>query len=159
VLSGVYDTPDDLDFYVRELLEELHMPDAIKTQCNLRDINLSMETYRSFWSKANTNTSCYPGALSFATLKAGSYDDIISHFECAMTRIPIKSGYSSKLWRWMLDVMIMKKAGLTDLSNLRTIVIFSPDCNYAFKHIGREMMAWAKLTGSLALEQYGSRKV
>jgi len=26
VLARVYDTPDDLDFYVRELLEELHMP-------------------------------------------------------------------------------------------------------------------------------------
>jgi hypothetical protein len=71
--------------------------------------------------------TCYPGALSFATLKAGSYDDIITHFECAMTCIPIKSGYSPKRCRHMLDVMIMKKAGLPDLSNLRTIVLFQLD--------------------------------
>jgi len=58
----------------------------------------------------------------------------------------------------MLDLLIMKKAGITDLSNLCTIVLFPPDCNYDFKHIGREMMAWAEMTGSLAPEQHGSRK-
>jgi len=32
------------------------------------------------------------------------------------------------------------------------------DCNYAFKHVGRLMMAIAEKTKSLAPEQYGSRK-
>ena len=58
----------------------------------------------------------------------------------------------------MIDVMILEKAGLTALSNLRTIVLFHPDCNYAFKHVGREMMMLAEKAGSLAPEQYGSRK-
>jgi hypothetical protein len=54
--------------------------------------------------------------------------------------------------------MILKKSGITDLSGLRTIVLFPIDCNYAFKHVGREMMKVAKSTKSLAPEQYGSRK-
>jgi hypothetical protein len=54
--------------------------------------------------------------------------------------------------------MILKKSGITDLSGLRAIVLFPVDCNYAFKHVGREMMKMAESTKSLAPEQYGSRK-
>jgi hypothetical protein len=38
------------------------------------------------------------------------------------------------------------------------IVLFQPDCNFAFKHVGREMMKNAEAAGLLAPEQYGSRK-
>ncbi len=54
--------------------------------------------------------------------------------------------------------MILKHSGLTDLASLQTIVLFQVDCNFAFKHIGREMMRIAEMTGSLAPEQYGSQK-
>jgi hypothetical protein len=54
--------------------------------------------------------------------------------------------------------MILKRSGNTELSSLRTIVLFEVDCNYAFKHIGREMMRQAERTKTLAPEQYGSRK-
>jgi hypothetical protein len=37
-------------------------------------------------------------------------------------------------------------------------VLFQPDCNFAFKHVGREMMKTAEEMGALAPEQYGSRK-
>jgi hypothetical protein len=57
----------------------------------------------------------------------------------------------------MIDVMILKHSGITILSGLWTIVLFSPDCNSAFKHIGRQMMKTGKLAKSLALEQYGNR--
>ncbi len=46
----------------------------------------------------------------------------------------------------------------TYLDALRTIVLFEPDCNYAFKHIGREMMCTAEATLSMTPEQYSSRK-
>jgi hypothetical protein len=54
--------------------------------------------------------------------------------------------------------MIQKKFGVTDLSGLRMIVLFPVDCNYAFKHVGRLMMAIAEKNKSLAPEQYGSGK-
>jgi hypothetical protein len=54
--------------------------------------------------------------------------------------------------------MIQKKSGVTDLSGLRTIVLFPVDCNFAFKHVGRTMMQVAESTQALAPEQYGSRR-
>jgi hypothetical protein len=75
-----------------------------------------------------------------------------------MTRIALTYGFAPKRWKYCLDVMIQKKSGVTDLSGLRTIVLFPVDCNYAFKHVGRLMMGIAEKTKSLAPEQYGSRK-
>jgi hypothetical protein len=48
--------------------------------------------------------------------------------------------------------MILKKSGVTDLSGLRTIVLFLVDCNFAFKHVGGAMMQVAEKTKSLAPE-------
>jgi hypothetical protein len=122
------------------------------------DMLPSLESYCRFWRKAKEKTSCYPGPLSFATLKAGASDPLLAAFECSLTGIPLKGGFAPRRWKQMLDVMILKKAGITTLPNLRIIVLFHPDCNYAFKHVGRVMMKTAEEAGSLAPEQYGSRK-
>ena len=119
---------------------------------------MPLDSYRCYWRKARERTSCLPGALSFATLKAGSQDDTIAEFECVITRIPIFKGYTPHRWKKCMDVMITKKAGLTQVDSLCTIVLFQPDCNYAFKFLGREMMAYTEKTGTLAPEQFGSRK-
>jgi hypothetical protein len=97
-------------------------------------------------------------ALSFASMKAGAMDGLISELECGLINVALSSGYSPDRWKHLLDVMILKKSGLTDLSSLRTICLFPVDCNYEFKHIGREMMRTAESTFSLAPEQYGSRR-
>jgi hypothetical protein len=102
--------------------------------------------------------ACYPSELSFSTMKAGVWDDQISSLDWIMTKLPLELGFSLKRWKQCLDVMLLKKSGLTDLSNLRTIVLFPADCNFAFKHVGRAMMRIAEQTNSLAPEQYGSRK-
>jgi hypothetical protein len=151
-VAGVYEPSPTLSSHIRDLLEELARPPGNNK------IPFTTDSYRKFWKRAKQDTSCYPGALSFASLKAGATDNLIAEFECALTRIPIHSRYSPKRWRQMIDVMILKKAGLTALSNLHTIVLFHPNCNYAFKHLGREMMMLAEKAGSLAPEQYGSRK-
>jgi hypothetical protein len=91
-------------------------------------------------------------------MKAGATDDIISELECELINIALKSGYSPERWRHLLDVMILKKSGITQLSSLRTICLFPVDGNYAFKHIGHEMMKIAESTNSIAPEQYGSRR-
>ena len=91
-------------------------------------------------------------------MKAGSTDNLISELECGLINAALASGYSPKRWQHLLDVMILKKSGVTELSSLRTICLFPVDCNYAFKHIGREMMKIAEATSSLAPEQYGSRR-
>jgi hypothetical protein len=121
-------------------------------------MTLTIKAYTAFWKTERENTACYPSELSFSTMKAGASDPQIAKLDCLMTRIPLSKGFAPLRWKHFLDVMIKKKSGVTDLSGLRTIVLFPVDCNFAFKHVGREMMKVAKATDSLAPEQYGSRR-
>jgi hypothetical protein len=91
-------------------------------------------------------------------MKAGATDDLISELKCGLINVALASGYSPDCWQHFLNVMILKKSGIMELSSLRTICLLPVDCNYAFKHIGREMMKIAKSSSTLAQEQYGSRR-
>jgi hypothetical protein len=117
MLNGVFDPPPDTDPYVKMLLEGLQMPRQIRDS-GRSNACLPTPVYRAYWKTANSSISCHPGALSFASLKAGSIGDTVTAFECVMTRIPLLSGYSPLCWHQMLDVMILKYTGLTNLSNL-----------------------------------------
>jgi len=156
-LAGLYESNFDIQEQVLDVITQWQMPQAVR---DLGPINmdLSFDQYTSFWRKAKEDTSCFPSALSFSTMKAGSFDSSIASLDCSMTRIPLKYGFAPNRWKHCLDVMLLKKSGITDLSGLRTIVLFPVDCNYAFKHVGRSMMRIAEQTKSLAPEQYGSRK-
>ncbi len=157
VLSGVYESNHPIEDCAQALLEELEMPEKVR-ELGPQNMKITKEDYRGFWLKAKENTSCYPAQMSFATMNAGATSDVISQLECNLTNIPLQSGFSPNRWQKFMDVMILKRSGLTDLNSLRTIVLFPVDCNYAFKHIGREMMKVAERTNSSALEQYGSCK-
>jgi hypothetical protein len=132
------------------------MPQSVK-DLGPQSMEISVQDYQKFWKKAKENTSCYPDNLSFSTMKAGASSPLIAEIECRLTNIPLKSGYAPDRWKKCLDVMILKKSGNTLLNALRTIVLFPVDCNYAFKHIGREMMRLGEQSMSLAPEQYGSQ--
>lgn len=157
VLGGVYEPGNQMDQSSREFIAELEMPQAVRT-LGPQTMVIEVESFRTFWKKARENTSCYPDDLSFATMKAGATDDTISELECEMINIAMKSGYSPECWRYLLDVMILKKIGITHLSSLRTICLFPVDCNSSSKHIGHEMIKIAEATNSLAPEQSSSRR-
>jgi hypothetical protein len=91
-------------------------------------------------------------------MKAGAFDKQIAQLDCYMTRISLEIGFAPLRWKYCLDVMLMKKSGVTDLSGLRAIVFFPVDCNFAFKHVGREMMRTVEKAKALAPEQNGSQK-
>jgi len=153
----LYESNYDIDDRLLEVIAQWQMPQAVRDITPLK-MELSLEQYIGFWKKAKEDTSCFPSALSFPTMKAGAHDPSIAPLDCTMTRIPLIYGFAPKCWKFCLDVMLMKKSGVTDLSGLRTIVLFPVDCNYAFKHVGRSMMSIAEKTQLLAPEQYGSRK-
>jgi hypothetical protein len=113
-------------------------------------MHMSLDSYRRFWKKAREETACFPGPLSFSTMKAGAFNKQIAEMDWVLTRIPLEVGFAPKRWKQCVDVMLLKKSGMTELSSLQTIVLFPVDCNFAFKHVGKEMMKIA--------EQYGSRK-
>jgi hypothetical protein len=156
VLAGCYTPSDPIDPYVGDIIQEWKMPQSVK-DLGPQSMEISVQNYQKFWKKAKENTSCYPDNLSFSTMKAGASSPLIAEIECRLTNIPLKSGYAPDRWKKCLDVMILKKSGNTLLNALRTIVLFPVDCNYAFKHIGREMMRLGEQSTSLAPEQYGSR--
>ncbi len=157
ILNGSYVPPSSISPLTKLYLQHLAYPNkTCNTSHNMPLIKV--EDYQRFWKKARENTSSYPGTINFSTLKAGAHSNLISTFDCTMTRIPLSTGYSPIWWRKCIDLMILKKAGITTLSSLHTIVLFAADCNYAFKHIGRQMMKQAEAQQSLAPEQFGSCK-
>ncbi len=87
------------------LLHALRTPQVIKERGHI-DMLPSLESLCSFWHKAKEKTSCYPGPLSFATLKAGASDPLLAAFECSLTGIPLKGGFAPRRWKQMIDVMI-----------------------------------------------------
>jgi hypothetical protein len=136
-LAGIYESTYDIDGRILDVIAQWQMPDKVQELGPLK-MFLSVKTYTSFWLKARGNTACYPSALSFSTMKAGASDPLIATLDCLMTRIPLTAGFAPKRWKHCLDVMILKKSGVTDLTGLRTIVLFPVDCNFAFKHVGRK---------------------
>ncbi len=51
----------------------------------------------------------------------------IAELECELIIIALTSGYSPERWKNLLDVMIMKKSGMTKLASLHTICLFPVD--------------------------------
>lgn len=161
VLLGVYNPPPDIDGNTKQYLKQLAFPSSVKQnnyKAGKTTYEITLEEHIAFWKRAKEDTSCFPCALSFATMKAGAQDKVISEVDCLAANIPLKGGFSPTAWQNATDVMIPKKSGVTLLSGLRTIVLFPVDCNYVFKFIGGQMMKQAESLGALAPEQYGSRK-
>jgi hypothetical protein len=156
VLDGTYVPPMDSSTHMTDFLTRLATPEVIKNNPNTME--MTVESFISYWKKAKEHTSCYPSEFSFATLKAASHDLYLATMDCIMTRIPLNTGYSPSRWQRMVDVMIPMKSNHTDIDNLRTICLFEVDANYSFKHIGRQMMLNAERHKTLAKEQYGSCK-
>jgi hypothetical protein len=49
------------------------MPIEVKELGHLK-MEMSVDSYVRYWKKAREDTSCYLSALSFATMKAGVFD-------------------------------------------------------------------------------------
>jgi len=111
-LAGLYESNHDIDVRILEVLAQWQMPEAVK---NLGPIKMEMnlESYISFWKKARENTSCYPSELSFSTMKAGASEPDIALLDCTLTKLPLQLGFAPKRWKHCLDVMLLKKSGVT----------------------------------------------
>ena len=74
-----------------------------------------------------------------------------------MRNIPLMTGYAPQRWKRCLCVEIQKKPGDINVENLRTIALFTADCNANNKHIGRGFMKNAEAKGLIDIAQNGSR--
>jgi hypothetical protein len=60
--------------------------------------------------------------------------------DALIKNIPLQTGYSPLRWRVAIYALLLKKAGVTLVEKLRTIVIFQGDFNYLNKYIGHHTM-------------------
>jgi len=97
VLAGIYDSNHDIDQKILDVFAQWQMPDAVRELGHLK-LEMSVDSYVRYWKKARENTSCYPSALSFATMKAGAFDPQIATIDCMMTRIPLVVGFAPSCW-------------------------------------------------------------
>jgi hypothetical protein len=119
---------------------------------------ITPEECKSFWKGATERTSCGCEILHFGTWKAGSFSETIMELDDLLTYIPLQTGYYPLRWRVANYALLLKKAGVTLLEKLCTIVLFQGDLNYLNKYIGRHMMKDGEAYEQLVWEQYGSRE-
>ena len=96
--------------------------------------------------------------LSAAHFKAACWVCPLAEVNAVMANIPYSSGYAPQWWKWGTDVLIPKWPDNDRVDYLHPILLLEPDFNQNNKRLGWDMMAMAEARGSLAREQYNSRK-
>jgi hypothetical protein len=119
---------------------------------------LSNAEFAYMWRNSREYTSTGVSSLHFGHFKAGNEDVTLGHFDNWLINLTVATGYNLKRWQQGIDVMIPKKKDSIRVDKLRTIVLMEPDYNFFNKLIGKWVMANAEKAGSLAPEQFGSRK-
>jgi hypothetical protein len=154
ILNGTFIIPPEVDEYTAKFIKQLRRPPEV-TQMSL---DLPIQSYQQGWGKARENTASGPSGLHFGHFKAGARDPGIAEFERQMSHIPYITGHSPNRWRKVIDYLLEKKQGNFYVNKLRIILFFEADCNQNNKKLGRDMNYGAERAGTLAPEQYGSRK-
>jgi hypothetical protein len=156
VLDGTYDPPEEVDEYTKKLIKQF------RQNCKATEhdpfYKIPTEEWKSFWKGATERTSCGCDMLHFGTWNAGSFSKTITELGALLTYIPLQTGYSPLRWHLAIDALLWKKAGVTLVEKLRTIVLFQGDFNYLNNYIRHHMMKDGEAYEQLAWEQYGSRE-
>lgn len=154
ILAGTYQPPEDIDEHTKIFLTGL----KARVPRNAWQPRINTLDYQDGWQRIKENTAAGHSGLTFSHCKGGARHDRIADFEAAFASIPLKSGYAYKRWKTGIDVEIPKKANSFRTDKLRTIVLLEADFNFGNKVISRRVAQTAEMYGSLAPEQYGSRK-
>ena len=157
VMDGEYECPPGSTPFARQVLQQFAMSDLAKA-AEVSSQEITIDEWRRYWKSARENTSSGPSVLHFGVLKAHAHSLSLASFDCWMTEIPRRSGYSPCRWRKAIDAVLWKKPGVFLLETTRTIVLLEPDFNFLNKHVSRIAMINAELFNQLAKEQYGSRR-
>ena len=157
VLEGTWSPPEGTDIYTRLLLQEMKMPDVLRVATPMVS-SISVDDHIQGWEKQKEQISSAPEGLHFGHYKAGISDEDIAEFDAIMRSLPYEHGFAPDVWKGIVDVEILKKAGVYDIEKMRTITLMHSEFNMNNKKLGRDLMYQAEAAGTLAHEQYGSRK-
>ena len=122
------------------------------------DITWTTAEYFESWEKMPENKSCLPGVHT-VHIKCIDPESKGAEVISKLALIPLLTGYTPKSWKQGIDSMIPKKAeGEHRPEKLRLILLMCARFNHNNKLIGKKMMEYGEKYGTLAEEQYGSRK-
>ena len=132
------------------------IPDFIRMRKPL-PTTVTPEDHINAWLKQDERISSAPSGPHFEHFEAGITDEYIVKFDALSRSLSHQCGFSSAPWREIVDVEILKKAGVCDTEKMRTITLMHAELNMNNKKLGRDVMQRATEAGSVAPEQCGSR--
>ena len=127
VLNGTFNPPPSMDEHTVDFLHAC----AIKHNY-FSSLTRSVTEFRDSWKIRKESTSSR--LLHFGHFKASLKDDLTSLAHYMFAEIPFRTGYAPNRWKHATQLMILKKAGLTNVEKLRTIVLFEVDFNHNNQH-------------------------
>ena len=145
-------SPDQMKF-----ISCLATPESIKSSKKLPNW-ITQKQWKSCWGTQKEDTSSGPSGLHFGHFKANARDEDLCFIDSTLASIPYATGYSPKRWSRGTNVMLYKKVMNNHVEKLRTILLYEADFNAMNKILGREMLSNGEENGTIANEQYGSRK-
>lgn len=142
VMEGTHSPPRGTNKYAAMLLEQLKMPEGIRS--DPLSACITTEQFIQGWQHVKERTTTGSVFLHFGHFQAGVRDPVIADFEATMAHIPYAMGYSPKRWQHVVDFELLKKEGVYWPETFRTIQLYEPDFNQNNKLLGRNAMAQAK---------------
>jgi hypothetical protein len=135
----------------------MEMPPAIRAGLRTSS-SVTPDEHKKGWKKQKEQISAEPHGLTFSHYKVVSQDPVICDFDTLLPTLPYEHGFSPTLWQDIVDVEILKKAGVYDIKKMRTITLMNAEFQMNNKKMGRDVMYCAEEAEALAPEQNGSRR-
>ena len=156
ILNGTWIPPDGVDQYATKLLLEMKRPPIVSSHGDLPN-TIPLDDHVQGWRRQNERTSSTPTGLHFGHYKAGAEHISIATCDAILRSLPYQFGFAPEAWKDIVNVEILKKAGVYDIEKMRTITLMHAEFNMNNKKLGRDLMHFAHKNGTIAPEQYGSR--
>ena len=152
-LDGRLQLPENMEEGTRRWLKKV-----LETPTVERPMEITEQEYVQSWAKPREHAACAPGPMHYGTFKAMKWSPKATKLHTIMANIPVLTGYIPKRWTQCVDSMLPKKKDEWRPAKLRLTALLMPDFNHNNKILGRRAMRNAEEDGTMAEEQYGSRK-
>ncbi len=123
------------------------------------DINISVEAFQSCYKAVKENTSSSPSGHHVGHYKAAAMNDHLTAIHAMMRTIPFRAGFSPQKWRRVVDIMLEKQPGNSQIHRLRILALLESDFNQAVHIIiARQLSFHLEDNNMVPAMQYGSRE-
>ena len=117
VLQGMWSQPPDADACAVKLLDEMAILAKEKALSPLKT-TISNADHTSHWKKNKEITLAPPASSHFSHCEANCEDAHVLETDTSPSSLPHKFSFAPHDWKQMLDVKILKKAGVHDIKNV-----------------------------------------